>query len=89
MLPHIFDRFYRADPSRASGAGGVGLGLAISRELAIAQNGALSAELDGTGELSMKLDLPAIEASPPSSSEPTAKTPIRLPSPLPEARSAS
>jgi two-component system sensor histidine kinase BaeS len=47
-LPHIFDRFYRADPSRASG--GSGLGLAIVRDLAEAQGGEAFAEsLEGNG----------------------------------------
>jgi signal transduction histidine kinase len=32
-LPHVFDRFYRGDPSRARSTGGVGLGLAICKAI--------------------------------------------------------
>jgi len=55
----MFDRFYRADPSRAAAAGGVGLGLAISRELAAAMKGRLWADFDDAGNLRVHLQLPA------------------------------
>lgn len=49
-LPHIFDRFYRGDASRARATGGFGLGLSIARALIVRANGTISVTSEqGTG----------------------------------------
>ncbi|MCL1466059.1 sensor histidine kinase [Argonema galeatum] len=43
-LPHVFERFFRADRSRARHSGGTGIGLAISRRLIELQGGHIEVE---------------------------------------------
>ncbi|HJW25649.1 MAG TPA: heavy metal sensor histidine kinase [Rhodocyclaceae bacterium] len=61
-LPHIFDRFYRVDPSRQKSSEGVGLGLAITRSIVEAHGGRIQVRSAG-GRTCFEIDLPA----PPSS----------------------
>lgn len=43
-LPYLFDRFYRVKDDRSRESGGVGLGLAIARAIAIAHRGQISVQ---------------------------------------------
>lgn len=58
-LPHVFDRFYKGDRSRA--AGGSGLGLAIARQHARAQGGDLTVSATAGDGATFTLRLPAAD----------------------------
>lgn len=58
-LPHIFDRFYRVDPSRRRSTGGTGLGLAIVREIVTAHQGTVSVRSSETEGSTFDVSLPA------------------------------
>jgi len=54
----LFERFYRGSASRASDAGGVGLGLAISRALVERQGGRISVEVPRANGATFSIHLP-------------------------------
>jgi heavy metal sensor kinase len=60
-LPHIFGRFYRADPSRTAGEGGAGLGLAICRSVVQAAGGTITASSRMGAGSEFTVRLPCLE----------------------------
>jgi PAS domain S-box-containing protein len=64
FLPHVFDRFTQADTSAARRAGGLGIGLALVRHIALLHGGQVRADSAGVGRGStFTVELPAAPAS--------------------------
>jgi len=61
-LAHVFERFYRADASRARASGGVGLGLAIVAAVAEAHGGTVSASSEPGGGSTFRIAIPLADA---------------------------
>jgi heavy metal sensor kinase len=62
-LPHLFDRFYRAEASRNRNTGGAGLGLAICQTIAHAHGGRMTVESEVGKGSTFAIVLPGMVAS--------------------------
>jgi PAS domain S-box-containing protein len=82
LLPRIFDRFHQGDSSTTRPQGGLGLGLAIARQLVELHGGTIRAESAGEGRgTTVTVALPLTRAAgeePPGARVPTDGMPVAL-----------
>lgn len=60
LLPHLFDRFFRVDPSRSRQSGGAGLGLALCKHIVEQHGGTIEASRSEFGGLRILVQLPRL-----------------------------
>ena len=60
-IPHLFERFYRADSARSQETGGFGLGLAIAAAIVKAHNGQICASSQPNMGTTVKVTFPIAE----------------------------
>ena len=82
-LPHIFERFYRADVHRARTLGGTGLGLAIALENVNLHRGSIDVQSELGRGSTFTVTLPAIDPKP-EPADGQAAEPRAEPAPIPE-----
>ena len=63
-LPHLFDRFYRVDPSRSKASGRNGLGLAISKAIVDAHRGTIEVSSQPDAGTTFTVQLPGSSPAP-------------------------